>query len=337
MAAANSPYIIAEAGFNHDGDPQRAVEMVQRAAEAGADCIKFQLFDRAQLLSTEIAPKIHQIFADHQLQPGDYLKLEEAGKTCGIDVAASIFDCQTLDWYCENCSAPFIKIASGDISFPRLLKRARQSSLPVVLSTGGATPAEIKQALNWLGTTTRTVLLHCTPAYPTAEADLNLNRMIQLERDFSLASGFSDHSQSVTAPVIAAQLGAKIWERHVTPDPQLPGPEHSFSLSFKDFERVVQQIRQQLRITDSCLVKKIAGTGRTTSQSWETFRKQGRRSLSALRPLLPGDKISPENIIELRPGSGLPAEQLSEWIGYQVTRPVNPGQLIKQSMLTKIN
>ncbi|MGM0381610.1 MAG: N-acetylneuraminate synthase family protein, partial [bacterium] len=312
--------MIAEIGFNHNGDISTAKELVEKCARAGADCVKFQLFSAEKLLSKELLADVFPVFKKHELKLSDYLKLEKFARKKNIEIAASVFDREILAWYCQNGRAPFIKIASGDITFKRLLKKAGASNLPVVLSTAAARRKEIEQALNWLGNSANIFLLHCTPHYPTREKQLNLKRIQDLKDEFGLPVGFSDHSTSSQAPLEARGAGSWIWERHVTLDQNMEGPEHSFSLPVEEFSAVINNMKKNIVSKPERTGDGLAGTDCNNN-----YRTNARRSLMAATNISEGERLSQEKIIELRPNRGIGADRIAKITRKTADKKIKPG------------
>lgn len=310
--------------------------MIRAIAAAGADCVKFQLYRPDHLLSKNVDREVQEIFREHQLSRGEYLKLEKTGKEAGIEVAASVFDEQLLRWYTTEAQPPFIKLASGDITYRRLFETAGDSERPVVFSTGGATQAEIDRALDWLAGQAPTYLLHCQPAYPTDEANLNLARISKLREELQVFCGFSDHSQSDLAPLVAAEEGAIIWERHVTLDRQQPGPEHSFSLPVEKLKQLINRLENPTDFIPDAprRIEEMRDENKRFNKSrWSEYREQARRSLAADRTLEPGTALREEKLRELRPAVGLDAATIHSHREDKLTETIGEREVIKTAHL----
>lgn len=327
------PYVIGEIGFNHNGDVETAREIIRDLADAGADCAKLQLFRTDYLLSPHIENDVIEIFRKHEITRKDYLACQKTAEEKGIDLAASVFDLDSLEWYIDKTSAPFIKIASGDITFQRLLKKAGQSDRPIILSTGGAKIDEIKRAINWINSEENELaLLHCISEYPTSSQKLQLKRIETLREKTGLPVGFSDHSESRNAPRLAAALGAIAWERHVTLDSSQEGPEHKFSLEISQLKKLIPRVKAASEEVPAEIINDPApllgnGTFELTDADLE-FRKNARRSLMANRPIPAGTILEEKLVRELRPATGLPAERIEDCLKLPVPRPVEPLHII---------
>ena len=286
--------------------------------------MKFQLFRTEKLLSRNLQSDVYPIFKNHQLPRKDYQKLCQLAEELEVEIAASVFDLETLAWYLNETSPPFIKIASGDITFKRLLQAAGTSQKPVVLSTAAAKKEEIRRAIDWLGEKKDLHLLHCTPSYPTAEKNINLQRMLHLREEFKLPVGFSDHSTGEEPPLRAAAAGARIWERHVTLDQEMDGPEHSFSMPVERLEKTIDRLKSSPKQPPA-----VEGPGLPGTNLDENYRQNARRSLFAGQKIRSGEKLSEDNLRELRPDLGISAAEIDQMDGRTATRSFNRGELIQ--------
>jgi sialic acid synthase SpsE len=234
--------IIAEAGLNHDGKLAQAKKLIQYAAEAGADAIKFQIYTAEELCSSNSA--LFALFKSMEFSEDQWLELADYAKNYEIMFTASVFGPASADLL-GNIGSPMFKIASGDITYLQLLSYVGKKARPIVLSTGMSTLSEIEDALNEIyGAGMRSVMLmHCVSTYPTAYEDANLKVIKTLKCAFGLPVGFSDHTEGTLVPVVAVALGANAIEKHITPDRTLPGPDHTLSLEPAEFKSMVERIR----------------------------------------------------------------------------------------------
>ncbi|WP_027910586.1 N-acetylneuraminate synthase [Pseudomonas sp. URMO17WK12:I4] len=328
-------YIIAEAGVNHDGDYDKAMALVDAAAQAGADAVKFQTFN-ARLLASSSAPKAayqkrNTGEEDSQLEMLLKLELPHAwhyplqARACelGLDFLSTAFDHESLA-FLDQLELPVYKIPSGEITNGPLLWSIAQGGRPMILSTGMATLGEIDQALavlahglefntspqgleevwfNWARpearakAAARVALLHCTSQYPAQPAEVNLRAMDVLKNTFGLPVGYSDHTEGVLASVAAVARGACIVEKHFTLDRALPGPDHAASLAPDELKEMIDQIRQ---------VEQMMGLAAKVPQAseWDT-RKAARQSLVFARPVGKGQQILAQDLTGARRGSGV--------------------------------
>jgi len=327
--------IIAEAGVNHNGDMEIAKRLVDVAADAGADLLKFQTFN-AERLATQSAPK-----ADYQNQTTDQaesqfamlkqlelsIEMHEALIThCqqrNIGFFSTGFDIQSLD-YLASLGAERFKIPSGEITNLPYLRHVGGFGKPVILSTGMATLGEIEAALEVLeasGTPrTQITVLHCNTEYPTPVQDVNLRAMCSIRDAFGVAVGYSDHTAGIEVPIAAVALGATVIEKHLTLDRNLPGPDQKASLEPDEFAAMVRAIRN----TD-----KAMGDGiKRPSPSEAKNKPIARKSLVAAKPIHAGEQFTAENVAAKRPGTGISPMLWNEVVGRVAARDFAADELI---------
>ena len=330
--------VIAEAGVNHNGDLAMAFELVEAAAAAGADAVKFQTFKATDLVTAEAPKADYQINNDgagNQLQMLQRLELSEEQhikltahcRRYDIAFLSTAFGIPELELLLElGISA--IKVPSGEITHRPLLEAmasaATTRNLPVYLSTGMSNLGEVEAALNVFleaGLQREQVtLLHCLSAYPAPEEQINLRAMTTLAQAFSCPVGYSDHTLGITAPVAAVAMGASVIEKHLTLDIKLPGPDHQASLEPQVFSEMVKSIR-------SC--ERMLGEGYKYAQPAElNTRTVARRSLRAARTIEKGSHISLDDLICQRPGDGISPMHYPELIGRTASRSYKTGEAI---------
>jgi N,N'-diacetyllegionaminate synthase len=330
--------IIAEAGVNHNGDPRLAFQLVEAAAQAGADVVKFQTFTAAEL-ATEAAPKAdyqtrndgagnqRQMLRRLELSPSQHRKLAAHCRNCGIDFLSTAFGIPELELLLD-LGIGAIKVPSGEITHRPLLEvmadAAASRNLPVFLSTGMSTLGEVEAALEIFleaGVAREAVtLMHCLSAYPAPEEQINLRAMISLGAAFSCPVGYSDHTLGLTAPVAAVALGAVVIEKHLTLDVHLPGPDHRASLEPEPFAAMVAAIR-------SC--ECMLGDGLKQPQPAEQNTRQvARRSLRAARFIPAGQPFRPDDLICQRPADGISPMFYQNVLGRPAHRSYQPGEAI---------
>ncbi|SDG53144.1 N-acetylneuraminate synthase [Roseospirillum parvum] len=348
--------IIAEAGVNHNGSLERALEMVAVAAHAGADAIKFQTFRAEQLATAGARRAAYQarelgdgdqlsMLRGLELADADFARLAARCRELGIAFLSTAFEPEGLDMLLGLGMAR-VKIPSGEITNPRLLLAAARSGRPIILSTGMATEADVAAALGvlacgLLGWTRRgdaafanaladpagrravahrVTLLQCTSAYPAPPDSINLKAMHTLAERFGLAVGLSDHSQGIAVPTAAAALGARVIEKHFTLDRTLPGPDHAASLEPDELAAMVGAIRT---------VEAALGDGHKapTEVEHDTARV-ARRSIVAARPIAAGEPFTEEALAFRRPGTGLSPMACWTLLGRPAGRPYAAGEMI---------
>ena len=242
-------YIIAEIGVNHNGDIGQAFRLMEAAKEAGADAVKFQLFDSLKLWGDERV-------RDLELDQSEITSLKWKADSMGIDFLCTPFDRESLA-FLVMLGVKQIKVASGMLRKHGFLDAVRETQLPVILSTGMATLSEIQETLNALGHnfparySAPITILHCTSAYPCPLEDVNLRALDAYLHQWGSRCriGYSDHTSGITVAIAAVARGATVIEKHLTLDQDQDGPDHKASIEPHDFKRMVEAIRE----VDQCL------------------------------------------------------------------------------------
>ena len=330
-------YVIAEAGVNHNGSLEMALALVDAAADAGADAVKFQTF-KADKLVTSIATK-----ADYQKNSDDcgesqqamLRKLElsedahlELIRHCAlrrIQFLSTAFDPESAG-FLGSLSLPFAKIPSGEITnLPHLRQTARLGS-PIILSTGRATLDDVGKAIRVIaaeGIALKDIIvLQCHTDYPTRFEDANLRAMQTMAAAFpGIQIGYSDHTLGIEAAIAAVALGAKIIEKHFTLDRTLPGPDHAASLEPGELMSMVSAIRN---------IELALGHGRKEPSASELkIKAVARKSIVASRAIGCGEIFSAENLCAKRPGTGISPMRWDELIGKAANRNYAADELIE--------
>jgi len=331
-------FIIAEAGVNHNGDLERAKTLVQIAAAAGADAVKFQTF-KADILATADAPK-----ADYQKVSGavdesqqDMLRrLELSAEAhsvlmgtcfeCGILFMSSPFDEESAD-FLVGLKIPVLKIPSGEITNVAFLRHVARLRVPLIVSTGMANMEEVGLAVDVLRVAgcTDLSLLHCVSNYPADPAACNLRAMETLRAHFNVPVGFSDHTLGSTVSLAAAALGANVIEKHFTVDKTLPGPDHQASLDPTELRAFVAGIRSVEASMGDGVKKPVASEAGTAAVA--------RKSLVASRPIQRGEILSKDNVVARRPGTGLSASHIDQVLGKRAAVALETGRLIEWRLI----
>lgn len=331
----NRPMIIAEAGVNHNGDIELAKRLIDAAADAGADLVKFQTFNSDELVSKNAPKADYQIptTGNFQSQLAMLRQLElnrEMHETlfahCGdraIEFFSSGFDIESLN-YLASLGAKRFKIPSGEIVNLPYLRHVGGFGKPIILSTGMATFGEIESALEVLegaGTPRqRITILHCNTEYPTPIKDVNLHAMCSIRDAFSVSVGYSDHSPGIEVPIAAVALGATVIEKHLTLDRNLPGPDHKASLEPKEFKAMVSSIHKvQLALGDGI---------KRPSPSEAKNKAIVRKSLVAAKQIRAGEQFTAENVGVKRPGTGISPMRWDEVIGRYAVKDFSIDELI---------
>lgn len=351
--------LIAEAGVNHNGSLDMALRLIDAAAEAGADLVKFQTF-RAQNLASRQAPKAayqmcHTDAAESQFDMLRKLELAEEAhdrlmehcRACGIGFLSTPFDLDSLGLLVRK-GVRQLKLGSGDLTNAPLLLAIGRSQLPLILSTGMATLGEVEATLGALAfgylrredppsrdafedarsspegaaiLANNVTLLHCTTEYPAPLADVNLRAMDTLVAAFGLPVGYSDHTEGIAVAIAAAARGAAVIEKHLTLDRKLPGPDHAASLEPMDWKALVQAVRD---------VEIALGDGRKIARPGERRNIAiARKSLVAARPIAIGESFSLDNLTCKRPGYGRSPFDYWSLLGRPASRAYGPDEEIE--------
>jgi N,N'-diacetyllegionaminate synthase len=326
------PFIVAEAGVNHDGSVERARELVRAAAEAGADAVKFQTFRADATASAsamqaayqrERAPSASQLEMLRGLElPDDaWVLLRDEAVQCGVLFLSTPFDVRSARLLAALGIQAF-KVGSGDLTNLVLLRVLAATGRPLLLSTGMATIDEIDAAVADLRAhgDPPLVLLHCTSAYPAPVSDANLRALATLRERYQVPIGYSDHTLGMGVAVAAAALGAAVIEKHITLDRTGPGPDHAASLEPGEFAAMARAIREAATSLGSREKAPVAAE--------IDSRRVARRSLVAARPVAAGQTITEADLDALRPAEGISPLRLDEVIGRRAAHELAPGRLL---------
>lgn len=309
MTAPEDLTVIAEAGVNHDGDVGRARELVHAAADAGADMVKFQAF-RAEEIASGSAESAHyqrertgaasqrELLETLALDLDDFAALAELCKSLEIGFLCTAFDVSMLADLVAM-GMPCIKIASGEMTNKPALEHAVALDRPILLSTGMATLAEVRTALDVLGRADarEVTLLHCTSLYPAPTEAINLRAMVTLHEAFDLPVGYSDHSLGDHVAIAAVALGARVIEKHLTLDVDASGPDHAASLEPDGFAIMVRRLRETAM---------ALGDGvKAPTPDEVAVAALVRRSWHAARDLEAGRRLTEGDVCLKRPAAGL--------------------------------
>ena len=319
-------FVIAEIGLNHDGDPSRALALVDAAARAGASAVKLQSLraetlvapDRAAggaTLAHVDAPSLRQVFARYELDEAAHAAVAARARRHGLAWLSSPFDETAVDMLARlDCDA--LKIASGDITHHRLIARAAATGRPLVISTGLSTLDEVAAAVTCAreGGARSLALLHCVSAYPTPDDEQNLAAIRTLAAVFGVPVGLSDHTADAAGVGAAVALGASLYERHIKASETDPVIDAAVSSSPQALARLVAVAAEtQARL----------GSGVREPQAAELANRQGsRRALYATRDLPAGTVVAEADVIALRPEQGLPASRWRDLLGTRTSRAI---------------
>ncbi len=339
VGAGQPCFIIAEAGVNHNGSLELAHRLVEAAAEAGADAVKFQTF-KAERLVTRQAPKADyqkkttgaaesqfEMLERLELSAAAHVQLIEHCRPRNIQFLSTPFEEESADTLIR-LGLKALKIPSGEINNLPFLNHVARTGLPVILSTGMASIGEVEQAVEVFRAAgnPELALLHCVSHYPADPADCNLRAMRTLELAFGVPVGFSDHTSGIEVALGAVALGACIIEKHFTLDRTLPGPDHQASLEPAELGALVRGIRK---------VESALGDGRKVRQaSEENTAAVARKSLIARRDIEAGTPLALKDISVMRPGTGLPPSLLPSLLGRKTKAGVPRGTPLSFALLS---
>jgi len=324
-------YVIAEAGSNHNGDLETAKELIDVAADAGADAVKFQTF-RAEDLYVDDRDLVDDpedstyALLESLEQPYEWIpELYEHCQTRDIQFMSSPFDERSARELAEY--VPAFKVASFTLSHHPFLEELATYDKPIIMSTGAHEQAEVEEAVDVLreNGVDDIALLHCVSSYPTPLADINVRAVETLQREFDTVVGFSDHTvEPAVAPAAAVALGASVVEKHFTLDKEMDGPDHSFALEPEGLKKMVNEIRQtEMVLGDGSL-------GISTNESG--VENRARRGIFASRKISAGQKLNEVDLQILRPGTaqkqGLHPKYIDEIMGAQLAIDVERGEPI---------
>ncbi len=333
--------IIAEAGVNHNGDIELAKKLVDVAADAGADYVKFQTFKAEQLVSAEAKQAEYQqrnLKSDSSSQLEMLKKLElsendhhELIKYCGdknIKFLSTAFDMESLT-FLISLKPTLYKIPSGEITNLPYIKEIGSLKKQVILSTGMSTMQEIQNAVKVLmkaGTLKNKItVLHCNTDYPTKFTEVNLKAMLSIQKKLKVNVGYSDHTLGIEVPIAAVALGATVIEKHITLDRTLPGPDQAASLEPNELKQMVASIRN--------IEKALGSSNKIPGISEKKNIKIARKSIHLAKNIKKGERISEKDLIMKRPGDGISPMEMGKVIGKIVKSDLPSDHKLKWSNL----
>ena len=322
-----SVLIIAEAGVNHNGDINTAKKLIDIAAEAKVDLVKFQTFKADNLVSKKAEQADYQknnieVGKDSQyemlkkleLSESDHKELMNYASLKGVNFFSTAFDVKGLE-FLNNLGFALFKVPSGEITNYPYLKKIASFRKPIILSTGMANMKEIGEALQVLiseGLDYNDItVLHCNTEYPTPMRDVNLTAMLSIGQKFNVKTGYSDHTLGIEVSIAAVALGAQVIEKHFTLNRNLPGPDHKASLEPNELKVMVESIRN--------IEKAVRGSGiKEPTISEKKNIKVVRKSLHTSKNIKKGTKIAAEDLLPLRPGDGISPMEWKNIIGKEL-------------------
>lgn len=328
--------IIAEAGVNHNGDINLAKKLIDAAANAGVDYVKFQTFNSKKLVSKNAEKATYQkentqnetesqlaMLQKLELSKEAHYELIAYCKSKNIKFLSTGFDLESIQ-FLNELNIDLFKVPSGEITNLPYLRIIGGLKKPVIISTGMADMKEIEDALQVVlnsGTSLDNVtILHCNTEYPTPMGDVNLTAMLSIKEKFNVAIGYSDHTLGIEIPIAAVALGAKVIEKHFTLDNTMEGPDHKASLNPVELKAMVDAIRN---------LEVALGDGVKAPSSSETKNKPiARKSLVANTDIKKGTIFTDENLTIKRPGTGISPMLWDSYIGKEATKDYQEDDLI---------
>ncbi len=334
-------FIIAEAGVNHNGSQELALRLVEAAATAGADAVKFQTFKAENLVRPGAAKADYQrkqtgdgdqllMLRELELPESAYAALYSRCQQLGIEFMSTPFDEESTAMLIDT-GVKRLKIPSGELTNLPFLEFLTRKNLPLILSTGMGTLEEVREAVEVIRNASegrgshvtlgeRLTLLHCTSNYPAAVEDVNLRAMHTLRDTFDLPVGYSDHTLGTLIPVAAVAMGAVVLEKHLTLDRNLPGPDHQASLEPKEFCDLVASIR---------VVEKCLGLPEKKPCPNELpVRDLVRRSVTLKRALKARQQITADDLTLCRPGNGILPKDMDKIVGMRAIADLPAGKTL---------
>lgn len=327
-------YIIAEAGVNHNGDINRAKEMIREAKIAGADAVKFQTYVTENLVSRQASKAEYQkkntsneetqfnMLKKLELSFEEFKELNMYAKEIEIDFLSTPFDEASID-FLNQLPMRFWKIPSGEITNKPYLIKLAKTKKPIILSTGMSTMEDINDALEVFDdySPDDITLLHCNTEYPTPYGDVNLAAMKTMKERFNVRVGYSDHTEGIEVPVAAVALGAAVIEKHFTLDKTLPGPDHRASLEPNELAKMIKSIRN---------IEKAMGDGvKMPSESEIKNITVARKSIVAKCRINKGEEFTEKNLAVKRPGEGISPMKWFEVLGKKAIKDFGEDELIE--------
>ena len=329
------PFIIAEAGINHNGELEKAYSMIKVAKESGADAIKFQTFKAEEFVGEpdltytymsqgkEITESMLVMFKRYEFTRNEWVLIKQRCDEEGIIFLSTPQNSSDLDLLIE-IGIPAIKVGSDDFTNIPLLRNYANTGLPMMISCGMADLAEVHQALEAIGSLDGypTILMLCTSQYPTPPEDVNLLKLKTLSTVFpTIILGFSDHTQGSLASSLAVAMGAVVFEKHFTLDNNLPGPDHWFSENPIGLKEWIKSVKMSYTMMGNPIVRP------TTNEI--QMRILARRSIVAISNINQGDILSVDNIGLRRPGKGIPPAFYEHLIGLKAMRDIALNSFLK--------
>jgi len=318
-------FVIAEAGINHNGDAVLAAELVDAAARAGADAIKFQThFPEHEMLrggatAAYVGESLFDLLTRTALSREAHATLKDLAARKGIVFLSTPFSREAAD-FLETLGVPAFKTGSGELTNIPLQRHIARKRKPMIVSTGMSTPDEIDATVRALDEEGATyALMHCTSTYPTPFEHVQLGCIAALQSTYGVPVGFSDHTLGTAISLAAVARGANIFEKHFTASRSLPGPDQQGSMEPKELEALVKDIRA---------VEQSLGAAKKIQPGEQDVRNMALHSVVSIRDIEAGRAISAEDVWPKRPGTGIPAARLRGVLGRTARSAIPKDRLI---------
>ena len=334
-------YIIAEMSANHAGKIENALEIVRRAAEAGADCVKIQTYT-ADTITIDCdndefmvegglwdGYKLYDLYTDAYTPWEWQAQIKAECERCGVDFLSTPFDKTSVD-FLESIGIEFYKVASYELVDIPLIEYMANKGKPMIISCGMGSKEEIQEAVDACRrqNNDQIILLKCCSEYPAIKEHMNLALIPRMAEDYGVAVGLSDHSFGYEAPILAVAAGAKVIEKHVCLSKNIENPDADFSMEMQDFAEMVQKIRD---------AEAIMGSGIYTLTDKEIHGKALRRSLYAVKDIAAGEIFTEENVRSIRPANGLAPKYLPDVLGKRAAVDIKFGTPMAWKLVEGIN
>jgi N-acetylneuraminate synthase len=326
IGKGHPPFIIAEAGINHNGDFEKALQLIDAASEAGADAIKFQThMPEFEMLrdvkgADYIGGSLYDLLEKTKLTEEEHIELKKYAEAKGIIFFSTPFSKEAAD-FLEEIGVLLFKIGSGELTNIPLLIHIAKKKKPMIISTGMSEISEIEETFRAVTKVNPNIaLMQCTSTYPTAYKDVNLKIIPMLEEKFDVPVGLSDHSEGIYTALGGVALGAKIIEKHFTIDRAWPGPDQKSSIEPSDLRELVNGAH---------IIFEALGANKVVLEDEIQIQHMARESVVSLKYIRHGQVITEEMVWTKRPGTGIPAKMLWNVIGKRAKREILPNSLIQ--------
>ncbi len=331
--------MIAEAGVNHNGEFALAKELVDKAADAKADAVKFQMFDPDEIASEQTplagyqeksaSGSQHEMLRSLVLPRDNFRALKAHAESLGLAFITTPFDADAA-LFLAGLGVQIMKIPSGELTNIPFLERVAALGIFTILSTGMATIDEVRDAVApFVALNVPFALLHCVSSYPAPRDQANLRAMETLRREFPVPVGYSDHTQGIDVPLMAAALGAEIIEKHFTLDRTMKGPDHAASLEPDELTEMIRRMRDKDALKTVDVPPAVLGDGVKRCQPCEEdVRRVGRRSVTIARDAAAGLVLTEDMLLIRRPGTGILPKDRVRMIGKTLSRALPAGSVV---------